>query len=356
MRGFEILPPNQNNSDSLFFSLPTPSPPPPRSVVAQVLVKVKEEKQRKSHVERLMARHRAAVKLQRWWRRCLACKRRREKTAAVDRLVARAVSPVRRNPIAVGMGGGGGGGFRPTLSGGSSPFRSIKHMMGSNNNTTDAPAVVAAAIAASAAASPRFVPVPRPAFHPAAAAAAASSAATPIITLPALILPPAQPSFASAAATPTPTACGAIHDALEAKRAQLMKIRLNRKRLEEQLLNQATAAATIDFDNGPASSSATTAAPGQTSTSSNLSTLLAPPSDDDFRSRFAALVPRGRGGPTGFRDEDQAERELQRVTRLNTLHNGHSLVTFELPDPEDIERQEEFLRQVRFFFWSPLGT
>lgn len=266
----------------------------------------RDEAQRKRHVARLMARHRAAVTLQVWWRYCLWRRTLRQLPAPAPK----AVTPTKHSLI----------------------HRTLAERL--------------------AQASPAATRQPKPHASPFAALAGSSrwrpaaersdaGTSTAVVALP-LPLPPANNSAVPSAAP----------DSLEAKRALLLKIRSQRKRLETQLLTQAGAGAlptaqtatgaTPVFASGPAKSGSLwdTPAAGAAAEEGASATL------DTAMSSFARLAARNRGN-AGKTEETAQERDQHRTTRFNTLHNSHSLVTFELPGPDDFEAQEQFLDMVR---------
>lgn len=140
-------------------------------------------------------------------------------------------------------------------------------------------------------------------------------------------------------------------DSLEAKRALLLKIRMERKKLESQLGTHSVGGGLLPAD----TEQEDVVMHGTSAAASSTACAM----EEDIKSKFAALiVSRSRAGASGAGSsfgagDEAAERELQRITRLNTLHNSHSLVTFDLPDPEDFERQERFLQQVGWCLEGP---
>ena len=303
----------------------------------------KREQQRKQHVARLMARHRAAVTLQVWWRYCLWRKRLRlrqqqEAQAAAEAVEAKAraaahalarprpsasipsiasTAPVPVSPRAV----------RPDLQPGTPTSAAAANAGGRT------------LIERLTQASPAAQRQRKNALSPFRVLAGSSKWRSASAALPSEPLPEGMPLEALQPSMDGPPPAAAP-DSLEAKRALLLKIRSQRKRLETQLLtqsgNNALSSAMAAVDRRDAG-------------------FGAGPHDDGSQAvslasagGFARLAARrnSNSGVRGAGEETVQEREQTRITRFNTLHNSHSITNFDLPAPEDFDAQQRFLERV----------
>ena len=295
----------------------------------------REAQQRKRHVARLMARHRAAVTLQIRWRYCLWQRAFRLKRKEAEQAKARATAQMlaRPRPSASSTTIVSPRLARPAARQPATPTGS-----GAASRTADAAPLENKSLAerlaqASPARKTALSPARKTALSPFRALAGSSKWRSASSALPSQPLPEGVPLEAARPSTDGPAAAAAP-DSLEAKRALLLKIRSQRKRLETQLLTQSGAGALQAAVAAAESQQAQQSEAGQTASFGG----------------FARLVAR-RNSNCGARagsDETATEREQTRVTRFNTLHNSHSITNFDLPGPDDFEAQERHLAMVRW--------
>lgn len=323
-----------------------------RSNVAYAALSLaKREQQRKQHVARLMARHRAAVTLQVWWRYCLwrnrlRLRQQQEAQAAAEAAAEAAEAKARAAAHALARP-------RPsatTQSIASAAPAPVSPRAVRPDLQPGTPTSLAATSAGGrtlverlAQASPAAQRQRKNALSPFRVLAGSSKWRSASAALPSEPLPEGMPLEALQPSMDGPPPAAAP-DSLEAKRALLLKIRSQRKRLETQLLTQSgsnafsSAMAAVDRrDPGFGA--------GHQDDGSQATSLAS-------AGGFARLAARrnSNSGVRGGGEETVQEREQTRITRFNTLHNSHSITNFDLPAPEDFDAQQRFLEMVCFFF------